>query len=106
MTPYLSATLELAQRLGRTPTQTELRSIGVPKSKLSYVIYYLGLPPRKQGLRTDGVECEPLKVLEPWVSGKTLETEGLTKSLRKLKDYRYRKPVESDIAWQDDRWMA
>lgn len=46
-------TRELCKRLGRTPTQKELRAAGVGKRASERIIRQLGLPLRKPGQRAD-----------------------------------------------------
>lgn len=48
----------LAQKLGRTPTQQELRGLGIPNRRQREVLEALGLPlrpPKSQGRRTPRV---------------------------------------------------
>ena len=49
MSDAVTVAKHLAETLGRTPTQTELKAAGVPKRLVGHVIYLAGLKPRQPG---------------------------------------------------------
>lgn len=49
MSDAVTLARQLAERLGRTPTQQELKAAGIPKRLVGYVVYLAGLKPRQPG---------------------------------------------------------
>lgn len=95
MTPLLDRVRALADRLGRTPTQNELRALGLPNRRQRAVLELSGLPlrpPKSHGRRARTPTAQRQDAL------------GVAAAVRRLRAYHVRDDRRDELS-MGKGWM-